>query len=159
MIRAAVADDLAAIMDIEHRCFPSDAWSPDTMAAELDSPHGYYLVDEEAGSLIGYAGLRSLPGAPDADVQTIALLPEQRGTGRGRVLLHALLDEAVRRGVREVFLEVRTDNPPAEGLYRAEGFAEIGRRPRYYQPDDVDAIVMRLDLTAWAARRTAEVSP
>jgi len=51
-----------------------------------------------------------------------------------------------------VFLEVRADNPSAEGLYLSEGFEEIGRRPRYYQPDDVDAIVMRLDVRGWAAR-------
>ena len=70
---------------------------------------------------------------------------------RRRTLLRALIAEAVSRGARELFLEVRADNPVAEGLYRSEGFAEIGRRPRYYQPDDVDAIVMRLDLTTWSA--------
>ncbi|MFC7765894.1 GNAT family N-acetyltransferase [Leucobacter soli] len=55
-----------------------------------------------------------------------------------------LLDEAARRGVHEVFLEVRADNPVARGLYASLGFDEIGVRPRYYQPDDVDAVVMRL---------------
>ena len=29
------------------------------------------------------------------------------------------------------------------------GFAEDGRRPRYYQPDDVDAVIMQLDLSTW----------
>ena len=62
-----------------------------------------------------------------------------------------LAEEARRRGARELVLEVRADNPVAAALYRSEGFAEIGRRPRYYQPDDVDAIVMTLDLRAWAA--------
>ena len=52
--------------------------------------------------------------------------------------------------------EVRDDNPVAQGLYRREGFIETGRRPRYYQPDDVDAIIMQLDLVGWdAARREA----
>jgi hypothetical protein len=45
---------------------------------------------------------------------------------------------------------VRADNPIAQALYASEGFGELGRRPRYYQPDDVDAVVMRLDLGAWA---------
>jgi [ribosomal protein S18]-alanine N-acetyltransferase len=44
-----------------------------------------------------------------------------------------------------VFLEVRADNPVAQGLYASRGFAVVGRRPRYYQPDGVDAIVMRLE--------------
>ncbi|WP_091230829.1 ribosomal protein S18-alanine N-acetyltransferase [Microbacterium sp. 3J1] len=145
-LRAATADDLDAIMAIERRSFPTDAWSPELMAAELESPHGRYLVDEVEGTIIGYGGVRALQGGADADIQTIALDAVHRGSGRGRALLRALLDAAEERGAQEVFLEVRADNPSAEGLYLSEGFEEIGRRPRYYQPDDVDAIVMRLVL-------------
>lgn len=145
-LRAATPDDLDAIMAIEHRSFPTDAWSPELMAAELASPHGRYLVDEVEGTIIGYGGVRALEGGADADIQTIALDAAHRGSGRGRALLRALLDLAEERGAREVFLEVRADNPTAEGLYLSEGFEEIGRRPRYYQPDDVDAVVMRLVL-------------
>jgi len=145
-LRAATSGDLAAIMRIEDRSFPTDAWSAETMAAELASPHGQYLVDEHEGMVIGYGGVRALQGSPDADIQTIAFLAEHRGQGRGRALLRALLAAARERGAREIFLEVRADNPTAAGLYLAEGFEEIGRRPRYYQPDDVDAIVMRGDL-------------
>lgn len=145
-LRDATVDDLDAIMAIEERSFPTDAWSRETMAAELANPHGRYLVDEHDDAIIGYGGVRALRGSADADIQTIALLAEHRGQGRGRALLRALLGAAAERGAREVFLEVRADNPSAEGLYLAEGFEEIGRRPRYYQPDDVDAIVMRLHL-------------
>jgi [ribosomal protein S18]-alanine N-acetyltransferase len=145
-LRPATPADLDGIMLIEHRSFPTDAWSAETMAAELASPHGRYLVDDHDGAVIGYGGVRALQGSPDADIQTIALLAEYRGQGRGRALLRALLAVARERGAREIFLEVRADNPTAESLYLAEGFEEIGRRPRYYQPDDVDAIVMRRDL-------------
>ena len=62
-------------------------------------------------------------------------------------------DEAAQRGAREVFLEVRADNPTAQALYASEGFVEVGRRPRYYQPDDVDAVVMKLDLASWTSAR------
>lgn len=150
-LRLATAGDLDAIMALERASFPTDAWSESTMAAELTGEHGHYLVDEQEGRVVGYGGLRALRGGSDADIQTIALSPENRGRGRGRTLLRALIAEAVSRGARELFLEVRADNPVAEGLYRSEGFAELGRRPRYYQPDDVDAIVMRLDLTTWSA--------
>src|SRR5690606_30882461 len=111
-------------------------------------PHSHYLVCEEGGEIVGYAGLRAMAGASDADIQTIALAAEHRGGGRGRALLTALLAEAVRRGAREVFLEVRADNPVAAALYVSEGFAEIGRRTGYYQPDAVDAIVMQHTLGA-----------
>lgn len=150
-LRDATPADLDAIMAIENRSFPTDAWSRETMAAELSSPHGRYLVDDQDGAVIGYGGVRALRGSADADIQTIALLAEHRGQGRGRALLRALLAAATERGAREVFLEVRADNPVAEGLYIAEGFREIGRRPRYYQPDDVDAIVMRRQLPRHAA--------
>jgi ribosomal-protein-alanine N-acetyltransferase len=150
--RPATLDDLDAIMALERDSFPADAWSDAMMREELASPHGWYVVVEEAGRLIGYAGLRAPRGARDADIQTITIAARARGGGRGRALLTTLLDEAVRRGVHDVFLEVRADNPVAQRLYASEGFVEVGRRPRYYQPDDVDALVMRLDLPGWAAR-------
>ncbi|MDT0156422.1 ribosomal protein S18-alanine N-acetyltransferase [Microbacterium sp. ARD32] len=157
-LRTATIDDLDAIMSLERRSFPTDAWSEATMRAEIASDHNHYLVDEQDGSVVGYGGLRALHGGADADIQTIALSAEVRGRGRGRALLRALIAEAVARGARELFLEVRADNPVAEGLYRSEGFTELGRRPRYYQPDDVDAVVMRLDLRSWAAREAQEIS-
>ncbi len=123
------------------------------MREEVLSQHGHYLVAEEGGRLLGYAGLRAPAGARDADIQTIALTEAARGQGRGRALLEALLCEASARGVQHVFLEVRADNPVAQALYVSEGFAEVGRRPRYYQPDDVDAVVMRLDPAGWTAAR------
>lgn len=158
MIRPATLDDLDAIMALERASFPTDAWSEAMMREELASPHGHYIVDEQAGRVIGYAGLRAPSGSREADVQTIALAEAARGRGRGRALLTALLEEAGRRRVREVFLEVRADNPVAQALYASEGFAELGRRPGYYQPDDVDAVVMRLDLEGWAAARTPNPS-
>jgi len=152
--RSATLADLDGIMALEHASFPTDAWSAAMMREELASPHGWYVVVEEAGRLIGYAGLRAVRGARDADVQTITISEAARGRGRGRALLTALLEEATRRDVHDVFLEVRADNPVAQALYASEGFIEVGRRPRYYQPDDVDAIVMQLDLRAWLGRRS-----
>ncbi len=155
-VREAAASDLAAIMDLERASFPTDAWSESMMSAELASPHGRYLVLEEAGRFVGYGGVRAVRGAADADIQTIAIAASARGGGRGRVLLSALLATARERGARTVFLEVRADNPVAAALYTSEGFIEIARRPRYYQPDDVDAVVMQLDLVGWAARETVD---
>ena len=152
-IRTATGDDLAAVMALERASFPTDAWSEAMMREELASPHGWYIVDDEAGRLVGYAGLRAVAGARDADIQTITITEQSRGRGRGRSLLRALLEEAARRRVADVFLEVRADNPVAQALYASEGFAEIGRKPRYYQPDDVDAVVMKLDLRGWEGSR------
>lgn len=156
ILRDAGVEDLAAIMALEHASFPTDAWSENTMADELASPHTQYvlLVDED-DTAQGYAGLRALSGSTDADVQTIAVAAAARGQGFGRVLLEELLRRAIGAGAREVFLDVRDDNEPARTLYASEGFEEIGRRPRYYQPDDVDAVVMRLALTAAVKEKLA----
>ncbi|AZC14922.1 ribosomal protein S18-alanine N-acetyltransferase [Microbacterium sp. ABRD28] len=147
-LRPASVDDLGAIMVLERAAFGGDAWSDDVMRADLASPHTWYVVAEEDGRLVGYAGLRAPAGSKDADVQTIALDEGVRGRGLGRAIFQALLDEAARRGVSEVFLDVRADNAPAQSLYASEGFEAIGRRPNYYPGEGVDAIVMRLRLAA-----------
>jgi ribosomal-protein-alanine N-acetyltransferase len=150
--RPATVADLDAIMALERASFPTDAWSDAMMREELTSRHSWYVVDEEAGRVVGYGGIRAAKGSTDADIQTIAIAESARGRGRGRALLATLLAEASRRGVREVFLEVRADNPVARGLYESLGFEEIGVRRGYYQPDGVDAIVMRLQVPPAVAR-------
>ena len=141
-IRTAGEADLDAIMALERAAFPASAWEPATMRAEIASEWGRYIlaVDDE-GRALGYAGLRAV--GVEGDVQTIAVADDARGRGIGRALLTELLVEAERRGVRELFLEVRADNDVARGLYASAGFVEIGVRPRYYQPEDVDAVVMK----------------
>lgn len=142
-LRRATLSDLDAIMELETSIFPTDAWSPGMMAAELEGPHGYYLVAVADDAIAGYAGLLAPDGA-DGDIQTLAVAASHRRTGIGSALLDALLQEASRRGARQVFLEVRADNPAAQQLYRSRGFEQIARRRHYYQPDDVDALVFRL---------------
>jgi len=148
VLRRAAPADLDAIMDLETSTFGSEAWSRASMRAELASRHGYYLVAEQHADfpLVGYAGLLAPAGSGQADIQTIAVAPEARGHGLGRSLMVALLAEASARAATEVFLEVRADNPNAQALYSSLGFEQIAVRPQYYQPDGVDAHIMRLDL-------------
>ncbi|MGA1837554.1 ribosomal protein S18-alanine N-acetyltransferase [Herbiconiux sp. 11R-BC] len=148
--RASVAD-LDAIMALEEASFESDAWSRESMAREIEHPFCYYLVGVDEATpdaLAGYAGLLCPPGSVDADIQTIAVTSTARGRGLGRQLMQRLLGEAVARGARSMFLEVRADNPVAHGLYLSLGFTDIAVRPAYYQPDGVDAIVMKAELKA-----------
>ncbi|KAM9866407.1 N-alpha-acetyltransferase RimI [Leucobacter aridicollis] len=145
ILRDATLADLDEVAALEADLFGSDAWSREIVREELAGDHRRYLVlVDEGGAIRGYAGL--LVVGTDGDIQTIAVAPELRGGGHGRALMVELLAEAARRGARQVFLEVRADNPPARGLYASLGFAEIGVRPRYYQPEGIDAIVMQLQL-------------
>ncbi|MHA3722857.1 ribosomal protein S18-alanine N-acetyltransferase [Leucobacter sp. HY1910] len=144
-MRSATLGDLDAVWAIEERVFAGEAWSLAMMREELAGEHRQYLVLEDAaGGVQGYAGLLAV--GSEGDVQTIAVAPEWRGAGHGRRLIEALIACARERRVRELFLEVRADNPVAIALYVSLEFEEIGVRPRYYQPDDVDAIVMKLQV-------------
>ncbi|KQO09760.1 ribosomal-protein-alanine acetyltransferase [Agreia sp. Leaf244] len=169
-LRRAGVDDLDAIMRIESSVFTTDAWTPDAMRADLASEHCYYVVALPASdppsstTISGYAGLLAPRGAKEGDIQTIAVAPGARRNGLGRVLMTSLLNEARRRGAREVFLEVRADNPHAEALYESLGFERLGVRAGYYQPDNVDAIVMRAAVpqpqTRWTgADKVEEIEP
>ena len=146
VLTRAELEDLPQMIELETQLFGSDAWSPELMVAEVSYPESYYLVAREDGAsdLCGYGGLRAArTDAWQGDIQTLAVSPEHRRGGLGRTLLRALIAEASARGATEVFLEVRADNEAALALYGAEDFEAIDRRVGYYQPDGVDAIVMR----------------
>ncbi|MBW4040902.1 MAG: ribosomal protein S18-alanine N-acetyltransferase [Acidobacteria bacterium] len=143
-VRAATSADVDAVMAIERASFPTDAWSEAAMRETFET--GDAFVAEHAEGVVGYAAVLAPSGSGDADVLTIAVLEAYRGGGVGGALLAHLLETAADRGASRVFLEVRDDNPVAQHLYDSRGFRVVGRRPRYYQPDGVDAIVMRLDL-------------
>ncbi len=115
-------------------------------ADEVDDEASEAQHDESDAAwppLLGYAGLLAPSGGDQGDIQTIAVDPAARGIGLGRGLMHALITESRRRGIAQLFLEVRADNPIARSLYESLGFVEIGVRPRYYRRG-VDAIMMQL---------------
>ena len=149
-LRRARAADVDAIMALETRIFLNDAWSIEAMAEDVANSNCYYLVafrPDQPDRVEAYAGLLAPPGSHEGDIQTIAVTEQARGHGLGRTLMLSLINEARKRGVREVFLEVRADNPPARELYRRLSFEELGIRRGYYQPDNIDAIVMRLHVS------------
>jgi ribosomal-protein-alanine N-acetyltransferase len=135
---------VADVHALEQDLFGSTAWSLESFWGELARPNRSFLVALEDGRVVGYGGV-VVTGA-DADVQTIGVARDQQGRGTGRTLLRALREEVVARGATHLLLEVRADNTPAQNLYLSEGFVQIARRARYYQPDDVDALILRADV-------------
>ncbi|WP_097257262.1 ribosomal protein S18-alanine N-acetyltransferase [Streptomyces sp. Ag109_G2-15] len=139
--------DIDPVLELEKDLFPEDAWSRGMFWSELAHSRGSeatrrYLVAEDAGRIVGYAGLAS--SGELADVQTIAVARDQQGTGLGALLLAELLKAATAFECSEVMLECRVDNVRAQKLYERFGFEPIGFRRGYYQPGNVDALVMRL---------------
>jgi len=146
-IRKVEWTDLDTLANLELELFAEDAWSVETWWAELAGrPRRDYVVAVAAdGSIAGYAGL-DLAGDV-ADIMTIATVPVHQRRGIGRMLLDELVLRAVAHGAEAIMLEVRADNAAARNLYGRRGFDVISVRRRYYQPGDVDALVMRRLLT------------
>lgn len=135
-----------ALMPYEHDMFGTEAWSRGSYRAELaDTRTRHYVAAEGPdGELLGWAGIRVVSG--EAEVLTVGVVPAARRTGLARRMVDDLLAEAVRRGAREAYLEVRVDNVAARALYTSEGFTELGLRRGYYDGGRVDAVTMRKEL-------------
>lgn len=143
---------LPQTMALEHELFGEDAWSEETFWSELAlciptlEPQVLrcYLAVVDAGQLVGYGGV-AMAGS-EAYVQTLGVAKGRQGRGYGRRLTTALLDAASASRASSCWLEVRTDNAAAQGLYETLGFVRRGLRRGYYQPSGADALVMEARL-------------
>ncbi|MBI5582692.1 MAG: ribosomal protein S18-alanine N-acetyltransferase [Deltaproteobacteria bacterium] len=142
-LRRAQRSDLPEILDLERQSF-SQPWTRALFQEELAKlpPTLYVYRSTPAGPLGGYLCFWTVAG--ELQLINIAVHPEQRGTGLGRRLMEFLLQEARRRQAEKIFLEVRPSNLPALRLYTRMGFQVLYRRPRYYEPEGEDALVMAL---------------
>ena len=99
---------------------------------------GAFIADPEAIALVARrldqrAGFAVMTfGEQRAHLVLMAVHPAWQRRGVGRRMLTWLIESAMVAGVSTVGVEMRADNRPAYGLYRALGFEEISRVPRYY---------------------------
>ena len=126
-------------MLIEQCSFPAP-WSAKAFLSELENKFARYFVLLEVGRVIGYAGMWLFAG--EAHITTIAVHPNYRNQGYGRLLMNFLIDFSQDHGVDTMILEVRVSNIPAIKLYSSLGFKKIGIRKNYYLEIHEDAIVM-----------------
>lgn len=136
--RRATIHDLSELLAVDSACFAAP-WSESGWRVELEDARARVWV-----TALGFACATVILDV--CELRRIAVMPGARGRGLGRDLLLAVIDHARAVGCDRVELEVADDNLAALQLYRAAGFAEVGRRPRYYR--DADAILMTLRLSA-----------
>jgi ribosomal-protein-alanine N-acetyltransferase len=141
--------DVRRVMEIARGLKEAPVWPPEAYLAALDpqsEPRRIAVVaeDAETGAVKGFlvAGLLPLR----AELETIAVEAEGQRRGVGGLLFAALVQELETEQVTEVILEVRASNHAALGFYRALGFVEAGRRPRYYADPVEDAVLLGLRL-------------
>ena len=86
-----------------------------------------FIVDSANGFAIGRVA------GPEAELLTIAVLPDARRNGVGRALLCRFENGARERGAKETFLEVAADNTAASRLYESQGYARCSYRKDYHE--------------------------
>lgn len=139
-----VAGAAAALSQMHRACFPEDPWDDEAFSwlLALRGAFGHFGWCDDAAA--GFILARDLGG--EAEILTFGVLPEMRRAGIGTALLEAAIAEAGRRGHGSLVLEVAADNDAARLLYETLGFAQVGRRPRYYRRgrEPADALILRL---------------
>lgn len=125
---------------------PGERWGADAFALQLDLPGAFGFVAPEGGFVLARVAL------DEAEILTLAVDPAIQRGGIGRRLLESAVAGAAARGAAVMFLEVSARNRPAQALYAACGFTEIGRRARYYA-GGVDALVLRALIPCGSATR------
>lgn len=107
-------------------------------------------VGEREGRIVAFGVMMLAPG--EAQLLNLSVVPDARRQGLGRALLTRFVDDALRAGAEQMFLEVRVSNAPAIALYQSAGFSPVARRHNYYPATArsrlEDAIVMRRKLVA-----------
>jgi len=148
-LEVAAFEDLATLSSLEHSSF-SHPWSLGSFeAAWRERDHTRVVVlrsvrpDLERG-IAGYAVYQII--TDELQIHDLAIHPELRRRGLGRLLLGLVLDLAIARGARVALLEVRAGNRSAAALYRSLGFETCGLRADYYRQPTEDALVLRRQL-------------
>jgi ribosomal-protein-alanine N-acetyltransferase len=125
-------DDLYAIEEV---CFrPPHRFARSYMRQLVEWPDTATWVAEEDGQLAGFAIVEwsQQVGEVAAYIQTIEVLPQQRGQGAGGELMRRLEGSAYAEGAVEIGLHVDETNLAAIRLYCAQGYVNAGRTENYY---------------------------
>lgn len=123
----------------------SEHWKPEPADLRVLSDPKKYILDRGGrifvalfkGEPAGVCALQKLGDSSDSyELSKLAVAPESRGLGIGRMLCEAAIAEAKKLGGSRVFLESNTVLKPAIKLYRSLGFREIPvENPEYERVD------------------------
>jgi len=150
-------DDIDRIMGVMEQAFSpeyGEAWNRRQISDSLLlSGTRYGLIGVDGAQLVAQgedtAGFFLSRGLLDEEeLLLFAISPQYRRRGLGHQLLSQFIAQARARGVRRIFLEMRSGNP-AGILYASHGFKPVGMRPRYYRTksgERLDAISQELVL-------------
>lgn len=138
--RPASVADAKDLTHIRAQCF-HETWQEKTFADMINDTKNICLI------IPGTAYVLAQKIPPEAELITIAVMPEHRRRGIAQNLLSHLWQILQSDGIHALYLEVNETLTGAQNLYRKIGFESTGRRKGYYQNSRgirEDAILMRL---------------
>ena len=139
-LKNADADKIAAL----NEKFFSDGWNENVLISSFESGRFYVLgAFNEKEELIAYVGY-SVAGC-SADIEDVFVIPEARGEKIASVLMENALCDLKKKGVTEIFLEVREKNFIARNLYGKFGFNIVSLRKKYYR-DGENALIYKKEI-------------
>ncbi|WP_273222683.1 ribosomal protein S18-alanine N-acetyltransferase [Geosporobacter ferrireducens] len=139
-IRYMNKEDISQVLEIEKQCF-SVPWTKEAFVMEVEkNKFARYIVAELDEIIVGYGGMWMV--IDEAHVTNIGVRPDFRGRGFGDVIVKAMIAAAEKEGIYNMTLEVRASNRVARNLYEKYGFKACGIRPKYYQDNNEDAVIM-----------------
>ena len=131
------------ILEIEKASFLSP-WSSRAFRQETHRSISHLWALIADGTFSGYICFWMFSG--EIHLMNIAVHPKRRGKGFGGYLVAEMIEAGKSEGVETAWLEVRPSNLMARILYKNAGFKETGRRVRYYNDTNEDAIIMSMSL-------------
>jgi [ribosomal protein S18]-alanine N-acetyltransferase len=140
--RPMAEDDLDWVLQHEVDLHPFP-WTRGNFEDSLAAGYSCWLMSD-GGVGIGYAIIMQI--VDEAHLLNFSVVRSAQGRGVGAAMLDFLRDALRRRGVTQLFLEVRPSNLAARAVYEKAGFTSIGRRKGYYPAENgrEDALVMRV---------------
>jgi ribosomal-protein-alanine N-acetyltransferase len=146
-------NDKDCLASLHAQCFPK-SWSAKTFADFAKTAQGLLLSmpspESEHSLIIDIGFIIYSIAADQADLITLGIIPQSQQQGAGRFLLAHAFEHLYSIGVKELFLEVATDNAAALALYKRTGFVQVGTRPQYYPQETggfTDAVVLVKELS------------
>src|SRR4051794_40270972 len=140
LVRPMTIADLPAVQLIERASFTTP-WPPQAYRQELESNRlAAYLVGVIGGDVVAYGGILLM--VDEGHVPPSAVPPGYRPRRIGERLLLSRLDLSLGRPARGATLGVGLSNLAARRLYEKYGFRPVGIRPRYYNDNQEDALIM-----------------
>ena len=139
LVREAVITDIEDVIEFEKECF-SNPWSDNSIYSELIHDKSYYFVFYDKDDLIAFGGYQDI--VVQGHITTMGVKENRRGNGYGKDLLLILVKHALKKGIKEMTLEVRESNYSAINLYESVGFKIYGKRKNYYADNHEDAYIM-----------------